>query len=177
MITAVKRSIGFVVATTFASAVAISAQPAPANAQRPVLEQQLRQRMAAVTRQRLGLSDQQMVQLEQSNARFAPQLQQLLASERETRRQLRAELTSPNPNQQHVSALIDQTISLQKQRVSIVEAEQKDLARFMNPVQRARYVALQTEFRRRAQEMARQNSGRNPDGFKRGGGTGLRKFR
>jgi hypothetical protein len=132
--------------------------------------------MAAVTKQRLALTDQQMAQLEQSNARFAPQLQQLLANERETRRQLRMELTSPNPNQQHVSALIDQTISLQKQRVSIVESEQKDLARFMNPVQRARYVALQTEFRRRAQEMARQNAGRNPDGFKRGG-TGLRKLR
>jgi periplasmic protein CpxP/Spy len=176
MIPVVKRSIGFVVAAMFASAVAIGAQPARANAQRPVLEQQLRQRMAAVTKQRLGLSDQQMTQLEQSNARFAPQLQQLLANERETRRQLRGELTSPNPNQQHVSALIDQTISLQKQRVAIVEAEQKDLARFMSPVQRARYVALQTEFRRRAQEMARQNAGKNPDGFRRGG-AGLRKLR
>jgi|SRR5690348_7388870 len=176
MITAVKRSTAFVVAAMFASAVAIGAQPARASAQRPVLEQQLRQRVAAVTKQRLGLSDDQMTQLEQSNARFAPQMQQLLASERETRRQLRVELTSPNPNQQHVGALIDQTISLQKQRVSIVEAEQKDLARFMTPVQRARYVALQTEFRRRAQEMARQNAGKNPDGFKRGG-TGLRKIR
>jgi len=176
VITAVKRSIALVVAAVFGSAVAIGAQPARASAQRPALEQQLRQRMAAVTKQRLGLTDQQMTQLEQSNARFAPQLQQLLASERETRRQLRAELTSPNPSQQHVSALIDQTISFQKQRVSIVEAEQKDLARFMTPVQRARYVALQTEFRRRAQEMARQNAGRNPDNFKRGG-PGLKKAR
>ena len=176
MITAVKRSIGLTVAVMFGSAVAIGAQPARANAQRPALEQQLRQRMAAVTKQRLGLSDPQMAQLEQSNARFAPQLQQLLASERDTRRQLRAELTSPNPNQQHVSALIDQTISLQKQRVSLVEAEQKDLARFMTPVQRARYVALQTEFRRRAQEIARQNAAKNPDGYKRGG-AGVRKCR
>ena len=176
MITAVKRSISFVLAIAFAIAIAIGVCPISADAQRPVLEQQLRQRMAAVTRQRLGLNDQQMAQLEQSNARFAPQLQQLLASERETRRQLRVELTSPTPNQQHVSTLIDQTISFQKQRVSIVEAEQKDLARFMTPVQRARYVALQTEFRRRAQEMARENAGRNPDGFKRGG-AGLRKLR
>ena len=177
MITAVKRSIGFVVAALFVSAVGIGAQPARANAQRPLLEQQLRQRMATVTKQRLGLSDQQMTQLEQSNARFAPQQQQLLANERETRQQLRFELTSPNPNQQHVSALIDQTISLQKQRVSLVEAEQKDLARFMTPVQRAQYGALQTEFRRRAQEMARQNAARNPDAFKRGGGLGLKKVR
>lgn len=162
MIKRVKRSISLVVACLFVTAVGVAAQPARANAQRPVLEQQLRQRMASVTRQRLGLNDSQMSQLEQSNARFAPQLTQLIANERETRRQLRMELTSPTPNQQHVSTLIDQTINLQKQRVSLVEAEQRDLARFMTPVQRAQYVALQTEFRRRAQEIAKQSSS-NPD--------------
>jgi uncharacterized protein (DUF927 family) len=133
-----------------------------------VLEQQLRQRMAAVTQQRLALTDAQMSQLEQSNSRFAPQLTQLIANEKETRRQLRMELTSTTPNQQHVSTLIDQTISLQKQRVALVESEQRDLARFMTPVQRAQYVALQTEFRRRAQEMVRQNTIQNQDpAFKR----------
>ncbi|HEX6626459.1 MAG TPA: hypothetical protein VF105_00760 [Gemmatimonadaceae bacterium] len=156
-----------IAAAMFLSAADATAQPAAAVAPgRPALEQRLRQRMAEVTKQRLGLTDAQMKQLEQSNSRFTPQLTRLIASERETRQQLRLELTSPTPNQQHVSDLIDQTISLQKQRVSIVEAEQKDLARFMTPVQRAQYVALQTQFRRRAQEMARQNA--NKGGFKRG---------
>ena len=172
MISRVQRSFALVLSATFIGAVAAGAQPAKANnglTQRPALEQALRQRMATVTKQRLGLTDQQMTQLEQSNSKFAPQMMQLLASERDTRQQLRLELTSPTPNQQHVSALIDQSISLQKQRVSIVEAEQKDLARFMTPVQRAQYVALQAQFRRRAQEIARQNSKGNPDGaFKRG---------
>ena len=175
MIKRVKRSVSLILASLFVTAVGVAAQPARANAQRPVLEQQLRQRMAAVTRQRLGLNDSQMSQLEQSNARFAPQLTQLIANERETRRQLRMELTSPTPNQQHVSTLIDQTINLQKQRVGLVEAEQRDLARFMTPVQRAQYVALQSEFRRRAQEMARQNS-KNPDpAFK--GRPGMKRLR
>jgi protein CpxP len=76
------------------------------------------------------------------------------------RRQLRVELTSGrDPNQQHVSDLLDRSLQLQKQRISIVEAEQKDLARFMTPVQRARYIALQQQFRRRAQELARPNAG------------------
>ena len=167
MIKRVKRSASLLFATLFVTAVGIAAQPAPANAQRPLLEQQLRQRMAAVTRQRLGLNDSQMAQLEQSNARFAPQLTQLIANERETRRQLRLELTSPTPNEQHVSTLIDQTISLQRQRVDLVQAEQRDLARFMTPVQRAQYVALQTEFRRRAQEMAMQNARNRDPAFKR----------
>jgi hypothetical protein len=171
MITRVTRSLAITVSAMFIIAGGVGAQPARANVQpqRPALEQALRQRMAAVTKQRLGLTDQQMTQLEQSNSKFAPQLTQLLANERETRRQLRLELTSPTPNQQHVSTLIDQSLSLQQQRVSIVQAEQKDLARFMTPVQRAKYVALQAQFRRRAQEMARQNAAGNPAaGFKKG---------
>jgi len=117
------------------------------------------------------LSDAQMAQLEQSNARFGPQLNQLAAQERETRRQLRLEMTSPaEPNQQHVSDLLDRALQLQKQRIAIVEAEQKDLARFMTPVQRARYIALQQQFRRRAQELAGQNGAQR-------GGMGLQRGR
>jgi hypothetical protein len=127
------------------------------NPNRPALEQQFRERVAKLAQQRIGLSDGQMTQLEQSNARFAPQLNQVAAQERETRRQLRLEMTAPSPNQQHVSQLLDQALQLQKQRIAIVEQEQKDLARFMTPVQRARYIALQQQFRRRAQELARQD--------------------
>jgi Spy/CpxP family protein refolding chaperone len=175
MISRVKQLLGPLMLAMVVGAVVVNAQPANPNATaRPALEQALRQRLAMVTKQRLGLTDQQMTQLEQSNSKFAPQLMQLLASERETRRQLRLELTSPTPNQQHVSTLIDQTLTLQKQRVSIVEAEQKDLARFMTPVQRAKYVALQAEFRRRAQEMARKNARGNPEG---GFNRGLKRIR
>src|SRR5438046_1473654 len=126
-------------------------------ANRPALEQQFRERVARLAQQRIGLSDAQMTQLEQSNARFAPQLNQVVAQEREARRQLRMEMTATSPNQQHVSQLLDQSLQLQKQRIAIVEQEQRDLARFMTPVQRARYIALQQQFRRRAQELARQN--------------------
>ena len=145
-------------------------------ANRPALEQQFRERVARLAQQRIGLSDAQMAQLEQSNARFGPQLNQLAAQERETRRQLRLEMTSPGePNQQHVSDLLDRALQLQKQRIAIVEAEQKDLARFMTPVQRARYIALQQQFRRRAQELAGQNGAqRGAVGFQRGR-LGLKK--
>ena len=126
---------------------------------RPVLEQQFRERVARLAKARIGLSDAQMAQLEQSTARFAPQLNQVAAQERATRRELRQQLTAQQPNQQRVSELLDVSLRLQKQRISIVEAEQKDLARFMTPVQRARYVALQQQFRRRAQELNSQRGG------------------
>jgi Spy/CpxP family protein refolding chaperone len=140
--------------------------PAP-NPNRPVLEQQFRERVAKLAQARLGLSDTQMAQLGQSNARFGPQLSQLAAQERETRRQLRVELTSPQPNQQHVSNLLDASLQVQKQRIAVVEAEQKDLARFMTPVQRARYVALQQQLRRRAQELSGQRDGGDRPGVRR----------
>lgn len=144
-------------ASAAASAQAIDGREQKAS--RPVLEQQFRARLAKLAQARLGLTDAQMTQLAQSTARYAPQLSQLAAQEHETRRQLRLELTASQPNQQHVSELLDAALLLQKQRIAVVEAEQKDLARFMTPVQRARYIALQQQFRRRAQELAGQRGG------------------
>ena len=162
-------SIGLGLTAGVADAQPVRAPEATAN--RPELEQQFRQRVAKLAQNRIGLTDAQMAQLEQSNARFAPQFNQVAAEERETRRQLRAEMTSGGqPNQQHVSDLLDKSVQLQKQRIAIVETEQKDLARFMTPVQRARYIALQQQFRRRSQELARQNDGK-------GAGLGMQRPR
>lgn len=140
--------------------------PPPAG-KRAALEQQFRERTARLTQQRLGLTDQQLRRLEQTNARFAPQLRQLLTQERDVRRQLRQEMMAGNAaNQQHVSELLDTAIRLQKQRIAIVEAEQKDLAGFLTPVQRARYIALQAQFRKRAQELSAEG-GRPKQGQRR----------
>src|SRR4051812_3766310 len=101
---------------------------------RAELENRFRAQAEQLVQQRLALSDQQMGQLRQSNQKFAPQLAQVLMQERTTRQQLRAEMQSATPNQARVSTLLDTSLRLQKQRLSIVEAEQKDLATFMTPV-------------------------------------------
>jgi hypothetical protein len=131
----------------------------PKQPNRAALEQQVREQTAKVAQQKLELTDAQLGQLEQTNARFAPQFNQLAVQERETRRQMRLEMTSgKQANQQHVSDLLDTSLRLQKQRIALVEAEQRELAGFLTPVQRARYIALQAQFRNRAQEL-RQNGG------------------
>jgi protein CpxP len=128
---------------------------------RAALEQQFRERTARLTKQRLGLSDAQLDRLEKTNGRFAPQLRQLGAQERQIRQQLRQELMAGNSaNQQRVSDLLDAAIRLQKQRIAIVETEQKELAGFLTPVQRARYIALQAQFRKRAEELSGQGGQR-----------------
>jgi periplasmic protein CpxP/Spy len=133
---------------------------APGN--RPALEQQFKERAAKLTQQRLGLTDAQLEKLEQSNARFAPQHQQLAAQDRDIRQQLRQEMTAGDAaNQKRVSDLLDATLRLQKQRIALVESEQKDLAGFLTPVQRARYIFLQAQFRKRAQELSGQGTRSN----------------
>src|SRR3977135_2769871 len=88
--------------------------PGTTKANRPALEQQFRERVANLTQSRVGLNDAQMAQLEKFNARVAPQLAQVAAQETETRRQLRLEMTSAGqPNQQHVSDLLEASLRLQ----------------------------------------------------------------
>jgi Spy/CpxP family protein refolding chaperone len=155
----------------------VNAQPVPnpANPNRAALEQSFHEQSARVAQQKLGLTDAQLAQLAQSNARFTPQQNQLLMQERETRRQLRLEMTAGNQaNQQHVSALLEDAIRLQKQRIALVEAEQRDLARFLTPVQRAGYLALQAQVRRRAQELAHDNGAQGQRTGQRQG-MGLRR--
>jgi Spy/CpxP family protein refolding chaperone len=156
-----RRRLAFAAISLLLAATAVKAQPVtgPANPNRVALEQRFREQSAKVAQQRLGLTDAQLAQLAQSNARFAPQQNQLVVQERETRRQLRLEMTAGNQaNQQRVSALLDDALRLQKQRIALVEMEQKDLARFLTPVQRAGYLALQAQVRKRAQELARDNA-------------------
>ena len=152
------------------------AQPSARNADRAMLEQQLRERAAQVTRERLGLNDAQMQQLQRVNTRFGPQLSAVVTQERSSRRELRQELMAAQPNQARVSALLDASISLQKQRIALIEAEQKELAAFLTPVQRARYLSLQAQFRSRADQLSRQNSGGRGRGMRRPptGGAGVR---
>jgi periplasmic protein CpxP/Spy len=122
---------------------------------RAALEQQFRERAAKVMQKRLGLTEAQMTQLEASNRKFGPQLAMLAAQERETRRLLRTEIANNNnADQKRVSDLLDASIRYQQQRITIVQAEQQDLARFMTPVQRARYLAFQGQLRRRTEELA-----------------------
>jgi Fe-S cluster assembly scaffold protein SufB len=151
---------------TSAHAQAVAAAP---QGNRTALEQQFRERTAKLVQQRLGLNDAQLAKLEQSNSKFAPQLRQLAAQERDIRFQLRQEMMAGNSaNQQHVSDLLDAAIRMQRQRLGIVEAEQKELAGFLTPVQRARYIALQAQFGKRAQELSGQ-------GGKQKQGLGLRR--
>jgi Spy/CpxP family protein refolding chaperone len=77
----------------------------------------------------------------------------MIAREREIRRDLRAQIMAEKPDQNRVSQLLDQTLQLERQRLDLVQSEQRELAKFLTPVQRAKLFAIQTELRRRTQEI------------------------
>jgi len=144
-------------------------QVPPARAE---LERRFRERTAQIVRRRLELNDDQMAKLQASNQQFDQQRVALVAEERQARQALRAELLLGNgANQQKVNGLLDQLLRLQRRRLDIVDNEQRELGKFLTPVQRAKYFGLQNEMRRRAQEL-RDGAAAGADG-----GAGMRPRR
>lgn len=122
--------------------------------QRAELEQRLRQRTAEVVRRRLELNDDQMARLATVNQQLDQQRMALVGEERQARIALRTEMQAGNSaNQQKVATLLDQLLRLQRRRLDLVENEQRELARFLTPVQRAKYFGLQNQIRKRMQEL------------------------
>jgi periplasmic protein CpxP/Spy len=128
----------------------------PNTPRREVLEQRLRQRTGEIVRNRLKLTDDQMKRLQASNRQFEPQRTALFTREREVRREMRREiLAGDKANQNRVAQLLDQALVLERQRLDLVQSEQREVAKFLSPVQRAQLLGLQGELRRRAQEVQR----------------------
>lgn len=133
----------------------------PLGPQREELERRFRERSAEIVRRQLQLNDAQMTRLQTVNQQFERQRIALLGEERQARQALRAELTSTTPNQQKVSSLLDQLMGVQRRRFDIVAGEQRELAKFLTPVQRAKYLGLQNQLRQRMEQLQRRGGARD----------------
>jgi Spy/CpxP family protein refolding chaperone len=101
-----------------------------------------------------------MARLQAVNRQFETQRVALFAEERSARQALRAELTATNPNQQKVATLLDQLMAVSRRRLDIQANEQRELAKFLTPVQRAKYFGLQNQLRQRLEEVQRRGGQR-----------------
>jgi hypothetical protein len=121
----------------------------------------IRQAMNRKYRVTLGLNDQQMRTLNQTNQRYERQAAELLKSERETRQALRAAMadTSGPRDQGKIAGYIDQLAQAQHKRADMLDAEQKDLSNFLTPLQRAQYLGLKEQLDRRILQLRQQNGG------------------
>lgn len=155
----VLRVLGFAILLAFVSGEALAQRPGgpPPNARRQQLERELMERTGEIVKRRLELNDAQMARLQATTRQFEVKRMELFARERETRQALRQELVAnEQANQSQVSQLIDETLTLERQRLDLLQDEQKELAKFLTPVQRAKLLGLQAELRRRAQDMRRR---------------------
>ena len=140
-------------------------------ADRANLEQQVRERIARVTKERLGATDQQMAKLQETNKKFDEKRRLVVDQERDVRMSLRDEVLRPDSARQaQVAALLDRIIKTQRQRVDLMEQEQKELAGFLTPLQRAKYFALEQQVRQRVNQMRQAQIQRQMQG--RGGRMG-----
>lgn len=137
---------------------------------RAQLEDDVRREFSRVVRERVGLSDDQMQKLGPLTQKYEQQRRQTQMDERNTRIRLQAALLDSNPSDStRINQFLQQLLDVQKRRVAIAEAEQNELGTIMNAHQRARYLGLQEQVRRRLEQM-RPFPGGPPDGPGPGGG-------
>lgn len=130
----------------------------PANpAQRARLEQQVRTRMGKRVRETLGLNDAQMAKLTELTRRYEEKHRVLQDQERDVRMSLREEVIRADTTRgSQMNGLLDRYIRNERQRVDLAEQEQKELAAFLTPLQRAKYFGLQEVIRNQIQNLRQQ---------------------
>jgi hypothetical protein len=136
---------------------------------RAQMEQQLRRRLWEIAKQRVGFTDAQMSQLERTSRKYDERRRALAVDERAQRLTLRQELVADakadaKADQDRVARALDRLHQLQRERVDLQIAEQREFATFMTPVQRAKYAALQEQVRRRADSLRRARPDSMGDG-------------
>ncbi len=147
----------------FAQVVQGQARDSVSAERRAMLQRQLRERIGAMVKERLQLSDAQAGQLQETEGRLELRRRDLMQRERRVRRDLRQQL-SPGvaADQQRVASLLDQMLAVHRERVALTEQEQRDLARFLTPVQRAKYLGLQNQLRGRIEGVQQGRRGGRP---------------
>lgn len=125
--------------------------------QRQQLERELRRRLWQVTKERVGFTDEEMGRLEVTTRRFEGRRRELARDEKAQRQLLRDEIIADgSANQERIAGAIDRMLEIQRQRHDLLADEQKEFATFMTPLQRAKYLALQEQVRKRVEALRRQ---------------------
>jgi hypothetical protein len=126
------------------------------SAQRPVV-QALQRRMLEVVQQTLGASDEQMRQLVEVNRQYEGERRTLNQRERAARQTIRGEvLRDAAADQDQVARMLDELVDVQRLRLDLFAREQRDMARFLTPVQRAKYATLQERMRKKVDSLRQQ---------------------
>lgn len=121
---------------------------------REQMEVRLRQRLATLLKTQLGLDNDQMRQLSDVNQRFDQQRRDLIRREMMSRRGLRDEvMRGDSASAPRIDQLLADQLRIERERIDLTEAEQRELAKFLTPVQRAKYLGVQEQMRREMDQL------------------------
>ena len=124
-------------------------------AERQRVENALREALAQAVRQRLNLTDQQATRLMDVNRKFSEDRLRIARDEIRIRRDLRLSLGGRDSSRSPETArLLDDLLDAQRQRLDLQQREQTTLSEFLTPEQRARYIGMMEQLRRRIQQRA-----------------------
>jgi Spy/CpxP family protein refolding chaperone len=138
----------------------LRAQQPDSSAAPPAMQNRYRERLGQLVKTQLGLTDAQYQKVVAVNAKYEGQRFTLLQQERELRITIRAEvLRGDQADQKRIARLIDDMFKVQQQRLDILASEQKDLSAFLTPLQRAKYLGIQEQVRKRLQKMRDEGGG------------------
>ena len=128
--------------------------------QREALEKRFIERIDAIVKERLRLTDEQQLKLREVASRTEESRRVLRREESVLRTALRNEMTAgEKANEVKVGELLDQMPGLERRKLDLMESEQRELAKFLTATQRARYFGLQDELRRGMQDVQRRRMG------------------
>jgi LTXXQ motif family protein len=150
-----RKALLFLVGTALLAAPAAAQQP-DAGGRATELRRRIEDRFAARVQEALGLDDKQAVRLREVVGSYFVKRRALEAEERRIRQDLAGELRpGVAADKDHVARLTDQLLDNKVRYVQSYQDEMKELATFLDPVQRAQFLIMRErllEQIRRAQE-------------------------
>jgi len=145
--------------------------PGNRNPQRMELERRVRERYATMVKERLGLSEEQSLQLEQTVESFREPRERLMADEQALRRRIEAILIEQDPSEDEARSLLRRMQDLRVEETRVFQGEQEALLQILTPIQVVRFHAIREQLGQRIQQL-RGGGPMGSGGRPPGGGEG-----
>jgi hypothetical protein len=133
-----------------------------AAANRQELVRRVRQAYNEAVKKELDLNDDKWHQLQDMDRRYQQQRQQVQRDEKAARLGLKSVMEDSarvgGVDQAKISEYMDQLVQAQHRRAEILDAEQKELATVLTPLQRAKYQGMREQLNQRIRQLQQQNA-------------------
>jgi len=163
-----RRMLMLAAALTLGSAQVAWSQHDTTRPGREALRQRLDERFAARVREQLNLNDQQATRLRETATTFGGRRRELESRERSLRDALESQLRpGVAADRDSVARLTDALVDLRGAYAQTFRDEHREIARFLDPVQRAQLYMMRERLMRRAHEVRGERGGREFHGRRR----------